>query len=525
MRLKEVSPQPQVQPSRRLQGWVLFSVLAAQLLSLWLEALDSTIIGTALPHITASLHGFADASWVVTAYLLASVTMIPLAGKLSDQFGRKWFLVGGTALFLLGSACAGGAQSMSQLVAFRAVQGFGAGTGIALVFTAVADLFPPAERARWQGIYGAVAGIANLVGPVLGGWFTDHGPLLGHLVTEPTRWRWIFYVNLPIGLLALLSLVIFLPPTLSQRSSTHTGWEAVRRIDVGGAVLMAGATMCLLLSLSWGSEGVTAWERPQVIGTLGATLVLFLGFVVVEHKAVEPILPLGLFRSQVVAADLLLALLQGMILTALAVYLPFSLQSTLGVSASSAGTLLISQTVCLSVGALLSAVVITHLKRHQAVIIVGSLLLTVGVFLLMRLTPTSSVGAAVIAMILSGLGLGTFFPVLNLVVQNTLPATHMGVATAAVNYLRQLGQTLGVAVMATVITTVLAGRLPTEMAAQTASRLTMTDALQWGYGALLIFCGVIIVTCCFLKDTTMNSPASCRLQGIGKEPPQRSGAR
>ena len=226
-----------------------------------------------------------------------------------------------------------------------------------------------------------------------------------------------------------------------------------------------------------------------------------------------------------VAADLLLALLQGMILTALAAYLPFSLQSTLGVSASSAGTLLISQTVSLSVGALLAALVINHLKRHQMVIIVGSLLLAGGVFLLMRFTPTSSVGAAVIAMILSGLGLGTFFPVLNLVVQNTLPATHMGVATAAVNYLRQLGQTLGVAVMATVITTVLAGRLPTEMVTQTASRLAMTHALQWGYGALLIFCGVIIVTCCFLKDPSMIPPASDSLQGMGKEPPQRSGAR
>src|SRR6266702_5688396 len=224
---------------RRLRGFALFSVLAALMLTLLLEALDQTIVGTALPRIVGALQGFDRYSWAVTAYILASTTMIPVVGKLSDQFGRKWFLLVGTAIFLLGSALSGASQTMDQFIAFRALQGFGAGVGIALAFVLVADMFPPAERARWQSLFGVVYGFANLVGPTLGGWLTDHGPLVGTLVTVTTRWRWVFYVNIPIGIIALAALLIYLPANISARSSHHTGWAAVRRIDFPGAVLSA----------------------------------------------------------------------------------------------------------------------------------------------------------------------------------------------------------------------------------------------------------------------------------------------
>src|SRR5579885_2135469 len=172
---------------RRIHGFALVSILVALMLTLLLEALDQTVVGTALPRIVASLQGFDRYTWAVTAYTLASTTMVPTVGKLSDQFGRKWFLVVGTIIFLLGSALSGAAQSMNQFIAFRALQGLGAGIGIALVFTVVGDIFPPAERAKWQGIFGAVYGFSSVVGPSLGGWLTDHGPLLGSLVVDSTR--------------------------------------------------------------------------------------------------------------------------------------------------------------------------------------------------------------------------------------------------------------------------------------------------------------------------------------------------
>src|SRR5579864_935673 len=236
-------------PGGRLQGFALFSVLAALMLTLLLEALDQTVVGTALPRIIGSLQGFDRYTWAVTAYTLASVIMIPTVGKLSDQFGRKRFLIAGTVIFLAGSALAGASQTMNELIAFRAMQGLGAGIGIALVFTVVGDIFSPAERAKWQGIFGVVYGFSNLFGPTLGGWLTDHGPLLGSLVTDATRWRWVFYINVPVGTLALIALLVYLPADISQRTSTSKGWVAVRRIDFPGALLIASATICLLLGL------------------------------------------------------------------------------------------------------------------------------------------------------------------------------------------------------------------------------------------------------------------------------------
>src|SRR5216683_4997898 len=212
----------------RLQGFVLASVMIALMLSLFLEALDQSVVGAAMPRILAQLHGLDRYSWVVTAYILASMTMVPIVGKLSDQFGRKWFLLSGTLLFLLGSILAGASQSMDQLILFRALQGLGAGIGMALVATVMADLFPPDERAKWMSIFGIVYGVSNLVGPTLGGWLAEHGPLLGSVVTEATRWRWVFYINLPVGLIAVVALLIFLPSNLSGDTRARAGRESLR---------------------------------------------------------------------------------------------------------------------------------------------------------------------------------------------------------------------------------------------------------------------------------------------------------
>src|SRR5438105_5689444 len=190
---------------------------------------------------------------------------------------------------------------MNQFIAFRVLQGLGAGIGIALAFVAFADMFRPAERISWQSLFGVVYGFSNLVGPTLGGWLTDHGPLAGTLVTETTRWRWVFYVNVPLGIIALAALLIYLPTNISARSSHYTGWTAVRRIDFPGAVLAAAATICLLLGLTWGSNAIYDWSSLQVIGILATAVLLFGAFLITERFAVEPILPLDLFRNQVFA--------------------------------------------------------------------------------------------------------------------------------------------------------------------------------------------------------------------------------
>src|SRR5689334_1181967 len=198
----------------RLQGAALFSVLTALLLTLLLEALDNTIVGPALPHIINQFHGMDRYSWITMAYLLTSTVAIPVAGKLSDQFGRKWFLLSGASIFLLGSLLCGFSQNMDQLIVFRALQGLGAGIGITLVATMIGDIFPPAERAKWQASVNIVYALSNLLGPVLGGWLTDHGPLLAPIVTETTRWRWLFYLNLPLGIIALTILLMLLPTNI-----------------------------------------------------------------------------------------------------------------------------------------------------------------------------------------------------------------------------------------------------------------------------------------------------------------------
>jgi EmrB/QacA subfamily drug resistance transporter len=467
------SSQPASQESgRRLHGVALISVITALMLTLLLEALDQTVVGTALPKIIGTLQGFDRYTWAITAYTLASTTMIPVVGKLSDQFGRKWFLLVGTAIFLLGSALSGAAQTMNQFIAFRALQGFGAGVGIALAFVVVADMFPPAERAKWQSLFGVVYGLANLVGPTLGGWLTDHGPLVGTIVTETTRWRWVFYLNVPIGIIAVVALLIYLPSNISARSNDYTGMAAVRRIDFLGAVLSATATICLLLGLTWGSNATYAWNSSQVIGILGVAVILFAAFVITERFAVEPILPLDLFRNRVFTVAALLSLLQLMVLVGLLVYLPLFLQGVLGVSATDAGAVITPMTVSSVIGAALAGFAITVFKRYRLITILSAIIMTVGVFLLTQMTPTTGLLTAIIFMVIAGIGLGPFFSVLTIAAQNALPPTRLGIGTSAIRYLGQLGAVLGVAIVGTVVNNSLASDIAQRIPASVAQRLT-----------------------------------------------------
>ena len=460
-----------------IHGFALASVLAALMLTLLLEALDQTIVGTALPKIVTQFQGFDRYTWVGTAYLLASITMIPITGKLSDQFGRKWFFIAGVIVFLLGSFLSGTAQNMNQLIAFRALQGLGAGMGISLVFAAVGELLPPAERARWQGIFSSVYGFSSVVGPTLGGWLTDHGPTLGNLITDSTRWRWIFYVNLPLGILALIALTLYYPRITghAQRAGEYRGIAAVRRIDFLGALLIAAATTCLLLGLTWGSNQIYDWNSVQVISILIASAFLYVLFIIRERFAAEPILPLTLFKNRVFAADSMLALMIGMILLSLIYYLPLFLQGVLGSTASDSGLVITPLTISVVIGAATGGILVGRLGRYQAVALGAVIILSTGVFLLTRLDSNTSFFTVGIYMVITGLGLGVFLPMMNLVGQNAHPLRLIGVSTSTINYLRSLGQTVGLAIVGTVVTRT----INTELHLPAATRQLPAQALKF----------------------------------------------
>ena len=442
----------------KLRGFALASVLAALMLTLFLEALDQTVVGTALPKIISDLNGFSLYTWVATAYVLASATVIPIAGKLSDQFGRKWFFIVGVIIFTVGSALSGAAQTIQQLIAFRALQGAGAGMGISLVFIVVGDIFPPADRARWQGVFGAVYAVASVFGPTLGGFLTDHGPLVGTFITNASRWRWVFYVNLPIALVTLAALLIYLPANISTATTTVRGWPAIRRIDFPGAILASGATISLLLGLTWG--GVTyPWGSAQVIGVLVGAAVLFALFFLVERSAAEPVLPLSLFKNQVFASAGILSIGVGVMILSLVYYLPLFLQGVLGESATNSGVVLTPMTVSTVIGAMVSGFLVARLGRYQVVTIVAAVVMTGGVFFLSRMTETTTELQASIYMILAGLGIGVFFSLLTLAVQNAIPKSQLGVGTAATRYLQQAGGVMGLAIVGTVVNNSLADNI------------------------------------------------------------------
>ncbi len=491
---------------RRLQGFVLFSVLAALLATLFLEALDNTMVGPALPQIVNQFQGTDRYSWVVTAYLLTSTIAIPVVGKCSDQFGRKWFLLGGASLFLVGSLLCGAAQTMDQLIGFRALQGLGSGMGMTLVATLIGDIFPPQERARWQMSVNIVYALANLLGPVLGGWVTDHGPVLAPFIMNTSRWRWIFYLNLPLGLCAITTLLLLLPSNVSERSPNPAGRGILQRIDLIGSLLCVGATTCLLLGLTWGSSQISAWASPQVEAMLAAAVLLTLLFFFAERRALEPILPFHLFRNQIFAADAALALLVYMILLGLAIYLPLFLQGVAGLSATGTGISITPFLLSITGGATLAGWLITIHKRYQAILLVGTFIMTLGVFFLARTAAPTNLPVMMLWMVMAGLGIGSIFSVLYLAIQNVLPLTQLGVGSALVRYLGQIGSTLGVALVGTVVNQSL-----TASGKQTLAALPV--ALQHGFLTILVFCALALLAACFLKDAPgMQSPDQATVQ-------------
>lgn len=418
-------------------------ILVGVLLSLFLSSLDQTIVSTALPRIVADLQGIELLAWVSTSYLLASTAMVPIYGKLSDIIGRKVILLFGISVFLAGSVLCGLAQSMLALVIFRGVQGFGAAALTSTAFAIPADLFAPAERARYMGLFGAVFGLASVIGPFVGGLLTDH-----------ISWHWVFFVNLPVGLIALAFIVVKLP-------RLHSGLRP--KIDYAGAAALLAAVVPLLLALTL-DKTEHAWSSPLIVGLLAASAVGLALFLVAERFASAPILPLHLFTVRTFTLTSLIGVSVGATLFAAIFFLSLYLVNVLGVSATEAGTTLIPLTLSLVVGSIISSQIVQRTGRYKLIIIAGMAIIVAALWWLATLTTETTIGMVRLRMIALGLGLGPALPMLNLAMQNAVPREDVGAATASRQFFQQIGQVVGSAVFGAVLTATLTATITSNLA-------------------------------------------------------------
>jgi EmrB/QacA subfamily drug resistance transporter len=410
-------------------------IFAALMLGMLLAALDQTIVSTALPTIVGDLGGLSHLSWVVTSYLLATTASTPLYGKLGDMYGRKRVFQAAILIFLAGSMLSGLSQSLGELIAFRALQGAGAGGLMVGAQAIIGDIVPPRERGRYMGLIGAVFAVASVAGPLLGGFFVDS-----------LSWRWVFYVNMPIGAIALT--VVALKLQLPRRRTEH-------RVDYLGAALLTAGVSSIILLTTWGGNEY-AWGSPTILG-LGALGLMLLGaFVWQERRAQEPIIALSLFSSRVFTVASALAFLVGLGMFGTIIFIPLYLQLVYGASATSSGLRMLPLILGLLVASVASGRTISRIGRYRPFPIAGTFIVTIGMFLLSLLAASTPSWVASAYMLVVGLGLGLVMQVLVLAVQNDATPQTMGAATAASTFFRSVGGSFGVAIFGTVFASRLA---------------------------------------------------------------------
>ncbi|SFI42576.1 drug resistance transporter, EmrB/QacA subfamily [Collimonas sp. OK307] len=406
-------------------------IFSALLLVMLLAALDQTIVSTALPTIVSDLGGLESLSWVVTSYLLASTIVVPLYGKFGDLFGRKIVLQAAIVLFLLGSALCGVAQNMPQLVILRAIQGLGGGGLMVVTMAAIGDIIPPAERGRYQGMFGGVFGLATVVGPLIGGFLVEH-----------LSWRWIFYINLPLGIIALLVIGAVFKPHIVRIK---------HQIDYMGAAFLASALTCIILFTSQGGT-ILPWSSPQLWFTLALGFLSIGGFIYEERLAAEPIIPLELFRQRTFVLSSLIGFIVGMSLFGSVTFLPLYLQVVKNSTPSEAGMQLLPLMGGLLTTSIIGGQIISKIGRYRYFPIIGTFIACIGMFLLASMDNTTPIHVMYLYMGLLGAGLGMVMQVLVLAVQNSVSFKHMGVATSGAMMFRSIGGSIGVAAFGALFT-------------------------------------------------------------------------
>jgi EmrB/QacA subfamily drug resistance transporter len=503
-------------PLGRRQILIAFSGLV---LAMLLAALDSTIVSTALPTIVSELGGLEHLAWVVTAYLLAQTIVTPIYGKLGDLYGRKIVLQSAIVLFLIGSALCGLSQTMTQLIVFRAIQGLGGGGLVVTTQAVVGDIVPPRDRGRYQGIFGAVFGLSSIAGPLLGGYFTTH-----------LSWRWIFYVNLPVGIAALAVLAVTLP---------SLGRRAVRAIDYSGAALLAVVLSSITLLSDLG--GTTyPWSSPLSLGLIAVSLLSLGLFIVVERKAPEPVLPPHLFRQQTFVITSTVGLIVGFALFGSVTYFPLYLQIVKGVSPTGSGMEMVPMMGGMLVTSIASGQLISRTGRYRIFPLLGTAVMTIGLFLLSRLTPETSNTIASLLMLVLGVGLGMVMQVLVIAVQNDVDYRDLGVATSGATLFRLIGGSLGTAILGALFAARLsanlarllppdggAGKALGNMSAQALRQLSpgaraayeqaFTASLDMVFLVATVVCAVGFVLAWFLPERPLRATVAASAREAGNE--------
>jgi EmrB/QacA subfamily drug resistance transporter len=406
--------------------------LAGVLLAMFLSSLDQTVVGTAMPKIIFDLGGLTHFTWVTTAYIITSTIAIPITGKLTDMYGRKWFYVGGLAIFIVGSLLCGFSSNMTQLIFFRGFQGIGAGIMMANAFTVIGDIFPPAERGKYQGLMAGTFGLSSIIGPTLGGYITD-----------TLSWHWVFFVNIPLGVL-IVALFIFFFPHLRPDQMKH-------KIDYLGITTLILAVVPMLLALTWGGVEYP-WDSVQIISMFAFSAVMIPLFIVLESRAEEPIIPMWLFKNRIVSVSVFVIFITGFGMFGGIIFIPLFFQFVLGLSATTSGNFLTPMMLGMIAGSIISGQLLSRAGGHYRLQgMVGLGIMAVGMLMLSRMSIETSYARAITNIVVTGFGLGITMPLYVLAVQNAVPYSALGAATSSAAFFRSIGGAFGLAIFGSVM--------------------------------------------------------------------------